>query len=931
MGEDMNMKLRRLLFLLFFLSGFSALAYEVVWARKLALVFGNTVYAVSTILAVFFAGLALGSLLFGILADRTKRPLLVYAVLELGIGFYAALTPFILKLIETLQIWLQRSFVIGYSGFSILTFFLSFIGLIVPTILMGGTLPVIARFLVRAEDERGRVVGVLYGLNTAGAVLGAFLAGFLMIASLGVNQTIWVAAIINLAIGLVALLASRGERLAARGEKNQTPREEERWTLDPRPSTLNPVLFAFFLAGFAALSLEVLWTRILILTFGSSTYAFSVILTVFLFGIALGSFLASKFLVERKNLLLWLATLEIGLGGVVILLIPLLGKLPLLSLSFYKQTSSFMSNLQIAFLFSFLIMLLPTLLMGAAFPLVIRILGGKRQTLGEDVGKVYSVNTLGGILGSLATGFILIPLLGLQKGVLISSFFYFLAGVLVLCLLPLSRKTKAGAALGVFLLAVASFFLPSWDKEVLSSGVFVYFQDYLQAPEPSYEIEKGELLYYKEGLSATVMVKKDKDNLFMRINGKTDASISSDRENFLLTGHLPLLLHPDPREVLVIGLGSGITLGAVQQHPVEAIDLVEIEEAVVEGARFFSSFNHNALEDKRLKLIVDDGRHFLLTTNKRYDIISSQPSNPWLAGMGNLFTKEYYQLAASRLKDDGLMLSWVQLYSLSSSDLKTMIATFESVFPHVTAWAPPFANDLLLVGAKKPFEISFPNLEAKIKEEKVQQDLAGTGVKDASSLLGYFVASKSLKEFTKDTKLHTDNHPILEFSAPLSLGQETIGENLQVLLGIQEDPFLLVKATSWQRQKIEDNLALKENVFKGKIAFTKRDLEEARDFFLEALKVDPDREQTKRQLATIYFYQAEEAFAQQDFEKARELLLASAEFDPTHPLTFLNLGVIYFQEQDFEEAERLWKKAYELDPERPEVIKNLELLEKVSQ
>lgn len=927
MGEDVVMKARRLLFLLFFLSGFSALSYEVVWARKLALVLGNTVYAVSVILAVFFAGLALGSYFLGKWIDKKGQPLKTYAFLELGIGVYAAATPWIFRLIEKLQV----SFGPTSSGFSLLTFIFSFVALILPTALMGGTLPVISKALSveRQAFRVGRDVGLLYFLNTAGAVLGAFLAGFLMIAYLGVNQTIWVAAGINLLIGIVVLASSgehrafRDKRLAARGEKQLTPREEK------ERRTLYPVLLAFFLAGFAALSLEVLWMRVLILTFGSSTYAFSTILTVFLLGIALGSFLASKFLVERENLLFWLAGLEICLGIVVILLTPLLGKLPLLSLSFYKQTAGFATNLQIAFAFSFLVMLLPTLLMGAAFPLVVKAYSGKR--LASSVGEVYAVNTLGGILGSLAAGFVLIPFLGLQEGVIISSLFYFLAGILVLSLLPLSSKVKAGVVFGVILLAAGAFFLPSWDKDVLSSGVFVYFQDYLEAMEARTEMEKGALLFYKEGLSATVAVKKDKDNLYMRINGKTDASTLGDRENFLLTGHLPLLLHPNPCEVLVIGLGSGITLGAVEQHPVEAIDLVEIEPAVVEGAALFSPFNHNALEDERLQVIVDDGRHFLLTTKKNYDIISSQPSNPWIAGMGNLFTQEYFKLAASHLKDEGLMLQWIQLYSLSSSDLKTAIATFQSVFPYVSSWVPPFSDDLLLVGAKKPFEIDFLALDKKIKEKKVQEDLSGAGIKEAAALLGYFVAGKErLARFSQGAPLNTDNHPILEFSAPFSLGKETIGENLELLLKAQEKPyFLLPNVSPWQKKKIEVNLALKENVFRGKIAFTKGNLEDALNYFLEALKIDLTREQTKKELASIYFYQAEEAFAQRDFEKAKELLTKSAEFDPTHPLTFLNLGAIYFQEGNFTEAERQWKKAYELDPERPETVKNLELLERV--
>lgn len=907
-------KMRWRLFFLFFLSGFSVLVYEVVWARQLILIFGNTTQAVSTILAIFFAGLALGSLIFGRLIDRVRKPLLVYGLLELGIGFYCFLTPFIFSKLIPLQSFLLIKW--GRTH----PFLLAFLVLIWPTILIGGTLPVIARFLVRDKQERGEVVGKLYGLNTLGSVLGAFLAGFFLIPHLGMKETVWLAAGISIAIGLITLRLSR-----IKAEVGAHPRRADKRGISGYQRS---ILLAFGLSGFAALSLEVLWTRVLILIFGSSTYAFSTILTVFLLGIALGSFLASKFLVEKENLLGWLAGLEFCLGGSVIIITPFLGKLPFFFLNFYQEKTGFTTNLWASFLTSFLVILPSTILMGAAFPLVAKILTKNFKKLGQGLGKVYGINTLGGILGAFAAGAVFIPLFGLQKGILLTSFFYFLAGILVLFLTPLSQQLKIGVVLGTVLLAGSGFLLPSWNKNVLSSGVFVYFKDYLEAGEVRTEMEKGKILFYKDGLSATVTVKEDKGNLYMRINGKTDASTAEDRENFLLTGHLPLLLHSDPREVLVIGLGSGITLGAVEQHPLEKIDLVEIEPAVVEGAAFFAEFNHDALEDERLAIIIDDGRHFLLTTKKSYDVISSQPSNPWIAGMGNLFTKEYYQLAAARLKEEGLMLQWIQLYCLTQADLRTTIATFQSVFPYVTAWAPTFSNDLLLVGSKIPLRVNLLKLEEKIKQQAIQEDLKGTGVKEAANLLGYFVATQEeLENFCRGARFHTDNHPILEFSAPFSLGKETISENLQELLPIQEEPYSwLTNVDTAQKEKIKANLSLKENVFQGKITLARGDLEDSLGYFLKAQAIDPERGQTKKELATIYFYQAEDFFAKQDFTKAKEALVNSIELDFEQALAHLNLGAIYFQEGNILEAAKEWRIAQELDPERPEIKQNLELL-----
>ena len=354
------MSKRNRLFFLFFLSGFSALVYQVVWARQLALVFGNTTQAVSAILTIFFAGLAFGSWFFGRLIDRIKRQLLIYGLLELGVGFYAFLTPFLFSKLVPLQAFLLLQW--GTAS----AYFLSFLVLIWPTILIGGTLPVISRFLVRHPEERGEAIGKLYGLNTLGSVMGAFLAGFFLIRYLGVRETIWLAAGVNLLIGLVVLVSS-GQRLSV-GKAGLAPRK-----LVPKPYALNPILIAFGLNGMVALALEVLWTRVLILTFGSSTYAFSTILTVFLLGISLGSFLASKFIVNKKNLLTWLVMFEFCLGVMVIAFSSLLEKLPFLFLSFYKDKIGFLPNLWAAFGLSFLVMLLPTTLMGTIFPLVVKV------------------------------------------------------------------------------------------------------------------------------------------------------------------------------------------------------------------------------------------------------------------------------------------------------------------------------------------------------------------------------------------------------------------------------------------------------------------------------------------------------------------------------------------------------------------------------
>lgn len=930
--------MRRLLFILFFFSGFTALVYEVVWARQLGLVFGNTVYAISAILAIFFAGLALGSYAFGRIADRLKNRLFIYGLLEVGIGIYCFATPFLFSKLAPLQISLWEK--LGYLS----SFSLSFLVLIIPTVLMGGTFPIIVRVLVRQEKERGEVMGSLYGSNTLGAVLGAFLAGFFLIRFFGVKETIWLAAGVNLLVGVVVLAVSKRwevgtERFVV--AKNQPPKINFRkakpfiqpTSLRSVPYTLhsNIILLVFALSGFAALALEVLWTRVLILTFGSSTYAFSMILTVFLLGIALGSFLAGKFLAERGGLLFWLAGLEIVLGAAVVFLSPLLGELPLMFLSFYRGEIDFSTNLWAALWLSLLVLFLPTLLMGAIFPLGAKILTANFQKLGQDLGKIYSINTLGGIFGSLAAGFVLLPLLGLQKGILASGFLYLFCGILVISLLSWTRKVKTVVSLVIILFASSALLLPSWNKNILSSGVFVYFPYYLGSRDIKATMERGKLLFYKEGLSATVAVKEEAGERYLRIDGKTDASTFSDLNTEIMAGHLPLLFHKSSKEVLVVGLGSGISLGAIEQHEsVENIDMVEIEPAILEAADFFTQANHNALADKRLNVVAGDGRNFLLTSKKNYDVISSEPSNPWVKGNSNLFTKDYYQLAKDHLTEDGVFLHWVQIYNFDPETLKIVLATFHSVFPDMTVWSPLFSNDLLLVGTRKPANLDFALFDKAIQQEKVRQDLLRLSVNDPSQILGFFLfTGEKVKQLVQDIRPHSDNYPFLEFLAPFSLGKETSGQNLEMLLSLQEEPYSFISnLPQGEKEKIEVSLKLKENIFRAKIAMTKHEASKAVTFFEEAWKLDPSRRQIKKELTSLYFDIAEEAFLGRDFARAKKALSGAVEVDQNNVSAHLNLGAIYYQEGNILEAIKEWKMAEAIDPENPDVKKNLELLKK---
>lgn len=932
--------LRRILFVLFFLSGLAALIYEVTWARKLSLIFGTTTYAVSSILAVFFAGLALGSFIFGRWIDKKGRPLKTYAILELGIGLYAMATPWLFKLIEGLQIAFWQRFEPAYFGFSIFTFGLSFLILIIPTTLMGGTLPVLSKFWVRREEEVGGGVGALYFINTAGAVLGAFLAGFLLIAAIGVNETILTAAVVNLLIGGI-VLAFSGKRLAVREEKRLEKKDQE--TLYAKPYTLNPILIAFGLAGFSALALEVLWTRVMVMVFGGSIYAFTIVLVTFLLGIALGSAVGSAILgassgerlASREKLnakpytlnpLILFAGIEILLGVSVILLTPLLGDLPFWFLSIYKNFGQSFGGLQFGlFLLAFMVMILPTLLMGMAFPVVVKAYSVQR--LGSRVGEIYAANTIGGIFGALVAGFVFIPAVGVQKGIWLAGSIYLLIGVgLVFYIIRSFTKIRFKFAfisiIALSLLVILiGFNLPSWNKSVLSSGFYKEPFFYLGKVKKEVEtvISTNKILFYEEGLGATISVAQDlfDRSLALIINGKTDASTGADMENQVLSGHLPMLFHQDPKSVLVIGLGSGVTLGSVEQSPVETIDMVEIEPAVVEAASYFADYNHNALKDKRVNLIIADGRNYLLAVEKRYDVITSEPSNLWLTGVSNLFTKEFYQSAKEHLNENGVMVQWLHLYAMGENDLKTAVRTFYEVFPQSLAFNVFTSHDMLLIGGKEKLVLDLEQIKTRMSQEKVRVDLARVGISSPFDILVYLTMDKgAIEKFSQGGALHTDNQPVLEFSAPKSLYLPTQASSLKRIMEFWVDISAL---------KSKEIKEFREHFAKMMIASAESNMGEAIEEGELAREIRNDHPGLNRRLARLYFEKTYFLLKEQKRQEVKENLLRSLEILPTSQARNI-LGSIYFDEGKLDLAQEQFEEVIEESPELSETHFNLGLV-----
>ncbi len=812
-------------FLCFLLSGGTALIYQVAWVRHMTLIFGSTAFAVSTVLTAFMAGLALGSYLLGRWIDRRGSPLLSYAGLEALIGAYALFIPLIFGALVPLYQWVWDSFSPNYYLFSLIRFALAFLVLMIPTTCMGGTLPILSKFYaLLPEGQLSLSVSTLYAVNTFGAVLGTIASGFLLIPALGLSQSVLTASLINfLLAGLIVLTVFTAPAklrgfLLRRSSPGLRPSPPDRGVNDKKGEGRGEmhlrfyVLLSFALTGFAALVLEVAWTRVLSLVLGPSVYAFSVMLATFLVGLAVGAFAFSR-LIEAFKLdgLKTLGWLQLLIGAATFLTLLLFNQLPFLFATIFhrwgaSQSAEVLFGLE--FLLAFLVMYLPTFFMGGIFPAVVQVFSAERGAAGRTIGRIYAANTVGAILGSFSAGFLLIPTVGIQNTVIITIFIY-LGLSLITALLRRSAAARplerlGGLAIPIAAMLLVALFTPDWNRLVMSSGMFQYAPRLKppQAPEgyiptrADFEryVNRLEILFYKEGYSGTITVAKEKavpaqqlgdqmvGSVLLINNGKIDASSYSDMPTQVFSGHVGLMLHPAPKEVLVIGLASGTTAGSALQHPIEQLTNVEIEQAVVEASREFDFVNNRPLDDPRSTLIVNDGRNYLLVTPKEYDVIISEPSNPWMSGPSNLFTQEFFKIVRKKLKHDGIFVQWVQMYSMSPENMRALIATVRSVFPYIYVFNTLVGADLLLVSSGRPVPFDLQRLQERLEQEPIKRDLARIRIKSVADFLAYFrLGSDEIAELVRGAPLNTDDNALIEFAAPKDLYRLTGAMNNRMI------------------------------------------------------------------------------------------------------------------------------------------------------
>ena len=782
----------RALTLVFALSGCAGLVHEVAWARALGQSLGNSLQALTTVLAVFLGGLGLGSAIAARAAGRSRDPLRAYAVIEGLLALCGVLAPALARvlplILEAAGPWCGSEW-----SLSVLRCGLAVLALAPTTLLMGATLPYLVRESVSLGAPPGGALAALYGANTLGAAAGALLGSFALLPLLGTRAAFLAAGLMN-ALAAAAAVLLRSRPRAAPAGRQPLPSEAPAQAVPAFSSARRQGLLmsAAALSGAVGAVLQVGWTRVAALAFGSTVYALGITLASYIFGLGVGPFLARRRMARDGSPAPAAAALAaVGLSS--LLLVPILGRLPIVAAIASGWTDAAPASL-LALQFGVVaaLLLVPAVAQGTAFPALAAAAAGDPRDAHRLAGRLYAISTWGSVLGFVLAGLVALPFLGARRSLVAASAVSMLIALLPLSLLPRRKVAMAGGGL-LFGALVLPWVLPGWDQELMSGGGFLYGPIYRSASGGGAHLRelirgRGEILFSREDGTGLVTVRRSPAGIqSLQINGKTEASTGGDMSTQLLSAHLPLLLHPEPLDVLVIGLASGITLGAAERHPLRSIEVVEIAPAVAEAAKRFDAWNGRALADPRVRLVIDDARGRLIPRARRFDVITSQPSNPWVAGVSNLFTVEFYRLARARLNPGGLFCQWVQAYRLSPDDFRGIVASFLRVFPDSTLWEEsPGGGDYFLIGGDAPLRLD-PKHQHEDGRRQAWEHLRGAGIDGLADLLSRFVSGpEGLRALSQGGRLHTDDDLYLETRAPLSMFRDSLREQLASLRRVRQ-------------------------------------------------------------------------------------------------------------------------------------------------
>jgi spermidine synthase len=931
-SKRFNQIIHIVFYLLFFLSGISGLVYEIIWMRKLSLIFGNTVYATSTVLTTFMGGLALGSYWFGRIADRKRNLIRLYFSIELGIGLSVFLLMFFfLRIMDSAYIWSYNTLQAGPLVLNIVRFILAIICLIIPTTLMGGTLPVISKLLVKNRKHLGFEVGNLYALNTLGGMVGCFITGFFLIKNLGEMAATLVAIAINVIVAFVILalgrfvLSNKDEKSKNNAKKNsktatnlKSYESAVKVSEEKDINSLKPysVLIIFGLGGFASLAYEVVWTRALLFFVSSRVYSFSIILTTFLFGIMLGSFIFAQIVDRLKRPYLNLGIIEIIIGLFALVTIPIIQHLQNFNIWMAERIgiTSWTGTVFILFFTCVMVLFLPTFLMGAAFPLVNRIYVAELSNLGRKVGNVYSVNTVGAIIGSFLAGFVVMPLLGIVSSIIVLATLNVGIGIWATLLENQTRNIKR---IGLVISACAVI--------VLCVGAWLsYTKNPIVASHPVFK--GNQIEYYLDTPSGSLSVLKNVEEIgpwgrnikFLNINGNNTAHTTfADIVVHKMLAHVPMLFHPSPKEVLIIGFGFGSTSNSVINYDdVDRVDCVELIAEERETAHFFLPENHGILENPRFNFIVNDGRNYLLVTDKMYDVISFNAIDPKMSPA--LYTRDFYELCKKRLKKDGFIAAWLPFYGLEPRENLSLIRSFLEVFPHTSLW---YCNPehYVLLGSAEPVSVDIDALKNRFELPNINQDLKEIHLNAFSSFLSTCIMDESgLRKMVEGVPLNTDLNPVVEFSR-VSVAR-TFSELYRSLLDeIEVFPSIIRQSLNDQR----DTLLVKEverfgvnntKLLNGLILYENSIWENDSRLKLESYGQIKNaiRQNLENDFNLIFFV---DWIQHQDLSEALDLFRKAIEIEPRFAKACVFIGMTLLQQGEVDEAASMFRKALNINSE----------------
>ena len=916
---------RSLFFVCYGVSGAAALIYQVVWVRLFGLVLGHTVASSSIVLAAFMCGLAVGASAAGRLRLSPSTALAAYAALEGLIAIFAVCIPAALLALEPVLAWAYAD---GHAsaGFVVVRTGISFVLLGLPAAAMGATFPLAVSWLVeQADRQRSKHdpvitgAGSLYTANTIGAAAGAIAAGFWLIPAFGLRATTWSAVALNLGAAAGALWLFQRHRLAPSVAAPAQPSKRGRF----RPAAIEsqPALAsaAAALSGFSALVFEVTWSRLIALIIGPTTYAFAIMAASFIVGIAAGSTLGVRVSRVSSRRVVWLcASLMIAAAGTVLAAWFTATRVPFIIARYVSASSAFAPLLFRQAAVLGLMLVAASVAFGATFTLSLATASSSPGSAARDTSRVYTANTIGAVAGAIAAGFFFVPHFGLESTFLHTGRLLIATGAGLALVagarLLIPRRSAMLVALVALALVAGTFALPAWNSSLLASGLYKYARG-LDAESLEVGVQAGRLEYYKEGASGTVSVKTLGGTRSLAIDGKVDASNGGDMLTQRLLGLLPTLAHDNPRNALVIGLGSGVTADAVvASKTVEHLDVVEISPEVVQAASLFEEENRKVLGAPGVQLLVGDGRTHLQLTSRRYDVIVSEPSNPWMAGVAALFTREFFQAARDRLTAGGIFCQWTHTYELAAEDLRSIVITFASVFPNGTMWLVS-DGDLLLIGVNgDDVRRMVGNIRTRSNEQSVGTFLERAGIPREGApffLLSLYAGGPAeLEVYGGDAALQSDDLMALEFRAARAMYAPPEGNaptlralaNRAVHPGEVESVLAKARAEDW--------------IVRGRVALKAEAFGMAHDSFRRAAAINNDSVEALRGAVTA-------AGALQQLPQEIEFLRKRAAEAPRNSAVRVALSNALAMAGDMEAAIAAAVDANQVDPESPYPLEQL--------